>query len=127
MNSTSDTANENFITDHGSIRLTIRRARRGPRGVVAVVREVRMASPTRAAPTAVPVLIGRMVTFSVGRPGPPSAGPATSGAGAGASSRVAEARPVTRGGAETGPVAPITGSEPLTTPRRARNEGTPRI
>src|SRR5690606_41657769 len=68
MNSTSDTANENFITDHGSIRLTIRRARRGPRGVVAVVREVRMASPTRAAPTAVPVLIGRMVTFSVGRP-----------------------------------------------------------
>src|SRR3954468_18133479 len=31
MKSTTDTANENFMTDQGSIRLRFRRARRGPR------------------------------------------------------------------------------------------------
>src|SRR5690606_2412926 len=109
MNSTSDTANENFITDHGSIRFTVRHARRGPRGVVAAVRAVRSTSPTRAAPTAVPVPVGRMVMPLVGRPPFSSVALAPSGVGAGASRWVAEARPVTRGGADTGAEAPTAG------------------
>src|SRR5690606_15158298 len=107
MNSTSDTANENFITDHGSIRFTVRRARRAPRGVVAVVRAARGASPSRAAPTALGAPIRRMVLFSVGRLAV-SDGGAPSQLGM-VSSRVAEARPVARGGADTGAVAPTTG------------------
>src|SRR5262245_59068766 len=50
MNSTSDTAKANFITDHGSIRLRCRRARRGPREAAAetVARAARTASATWA-------------------------------------------------------------------------------
>src|SRR5258705_9527766 len=53
-NSTSDTANENFMTDHGSIRFRCSRARRGPRvaAPVMVARADRSVSDTRAAPTA---------------------------------------------------------------------------
>src|SRR6266542_753332 len=47
--STNDTANENFMTDHGSMRLRCSRARRGPRGAPgAPALAVRMASETRA-------------------------------------------------------------------------------
>src|SRR5690349_13938161 len=74
MNSTTETANENFITDHGSIRLRFRRARRGPRAAAEdmVERAERTASVTRAAPTAaapegrLPASLG-----AVGRPGAP--------------------------------------------------------
>src|SRR3954464_6417554 len=54
MNSTTDTANENFITDQGAIRLRFSRARRGPRAAAeeTVERAERTASDTRAAPTA---------------------------------------------------------------------------
>ncbi|GAA4453311.1 hypothetical protein GCM10023170_043320 [Phytohabitans houttuyneae] len=54
MKSTSDTANENFITDQGSMRFTFSLARRGPREAAdaTVLRAARTASPTRAAPTA---------------------------------------------------------------------------
>src|SRR5687768_12341093 len=50
--STNETAKENFITDHGSTRLMLRRARRGPREalVVTPVRAARTASVTRTAP-----------------------------------------------------------------------------
>src|SRR6185369_4812794 len=53
-NSTSDTANANFMTDHGSMRLRFSRARRGPRvaAPATVARAERTASVTRAAPTA---------------------------------------------------------------------------
>src|SRR5438876_5950401 len=64
-NSTNDTANENFMTDHGSMRLTNRRARRGPREAApeTAARALRTASaifpvavgtarPRAAAPTA---------------------------------------------------------------------------
>src|SRR5258705_4694585 len=53
-NSTSETAKENFITDHGSIRLRCNRARRGPRvaAPATVARAERRVSETRAAPTA---------------------------------------------------------------------------
>src|SRR5690606_24983528 len=53
-NSTNETANENFMTDHGSIRRMVSRARRGPRAAaeVTVLRATRTASTTRAAPTA---------------------------------------------------------------------------
>src|SRR4051812_40914185 len=56
MKSTTDTANENFMTDQGSIRLRFRRARRGPRDAAddTAVRAARTASVTRAAPTAAP-------------------------------------------------------------------------
>jgi len=54
MNSTSETANENFITDHGSIFFSCNLARRGPREAAAatVARTLRTASPTwvRAVP-----------------------------------------------------------------------------
>src|ERR687895_561543 len=54
MKSTTETANENFITDHGSIRLRFSRARRGPRAAAeaTVDRAARTVSLTRAAPTA---------------------------------------------------------------------------
>src|SRR5689334_11810667 len=54
MNSTTETANENFITDQGSMRLRFRRARRGPRAAAeaTVARAERTVSLTRAAPTA---------------------------------------------------------------------------
>ena len=54
MNSTTETANENFMTDQGSIRLRFSRARRGPRAAAddTVDRADRTASVTRAAPTA---------------------------------------------------------------------------
>src|SRR5262249_22450797 len=54
MNSTTETANENFITDQGSIRLRFRRARRGPRAAAeeTAERAERTVSETRAAPTA---------------------------------------------------------------------------
>src|SRR5687768_17919725 len=54
MNRTIDTAKENFITDHGSIRLRFSRARRGPRAAAddTVARAERAASDTLAAPTA---------------------------------------------------------------------------
>src|SRR5689334_19110472 len=54
MNRTTETANENFMTDQGSIRLRFSRARRGPRAAapVTVERAERTASVTRAAPTA---------------------------------------------------------------------------
>src|SRR5258706_9293704 len=53
-NSTKDTANENFMTDHGSIRFRCSRARRGPREAApaTVARADRTASDPRAAPTA---------------------------------------------------------------------------
>src|ERR1700760_4403017 len=53
MNSTTETANENFITDQGSMRLRFSRARRGPRPAAedTVERADRTASETRAAPT----------------------------------------------------------------------------
>src|SRR5262245_53586133 len=52
-NSTSETANENFMTDHGSMRLRCSRARRGPRvaAPATVARAERSVSETRAAPT----------------------------------------------------------------------------
>src|SRR5437762_3994341 len=52
-NSTNDTANENFITDQGSIRLTNSRARRGPREAAeeTAARAVRTASATFPPPT----------------------------------------------------------------------------
>src|SRR5919202_2990273 len=55
---TNDTANENFMTDQGSMRLTYSRARRGPRPTAAVTpaRALRMASLTRAAPVVGPAL-----------------------------------------------------------------------
>src|SRR5258705_4840069 len=64
-NSTSETAKENFITDHGSIRLRCSRARRGPRvaAPATVARALRTASDTRAAPTAAPDRAG--VTIDV--------------------------------------------------------------
>jgi hypothetical protein len=64
MNSTIDTANENFITDHGSMRFRFSLARRGPRAAApdALLRAARTASWTRAAPTA---------------PAPPTAAPPT--------------------------------------------------
>src|SRR4051812_31559341 len=54
MNSTTETANENFITDHGSMRFRFNRARRGPRAAAeaTVWRAARTVSVTRAAPTA---------------------------------------------------------------------------
>jgi hypothetical protein len=50
---TSETANENFITDHGSIRFRASLARRGPREAAEVTleRAARTASVTRAAPS----------------------------------------------------------------------------
>ncbi|GAA2587591.1 hypothetical protein GCM10010399_16990 [Dactylosporangium fulvum] len=50
--STNDTANANFITDHGSIRFRCSRARRGPRPTaeLTVLRAARTASVTRAEP-----------------------------------------------------------------------------
>src|SRR5439155_16748190 len=75
ISSTNDTANENFITDHGSIRLTYSRARRGPRPTAAatLARALRIASPTRAAPVAPPTVIGAFAspggrTFTVDVP-----------------------------------------------------------
>src|SRR5581483_7250503 len=65
-NSTNDTANENFITDHGSIRLTNRRDRRGPRAAaeVKVARAARTASATLAPPnTARPAVAGRVAVL----------------------------------------------------------------
>src|SRR4051812_16391873 len=54
MKRTTETANENFITDQGSMRLRFSRARRGPRPAAeeTVERADRTASETRAAPTA---------------------------------------------------------------------------
>src|SRR2546429_1547581 len=51
-NSTNETANENFITDHGSIRLTNSRARRGPREAAdeTAARALRTASATFPVP-----------------------------------------------------------------------------
>src|SRR5690242_7795795 len=51
-NSTNDTANENFMTDHGSMRLTNSRARRGPREAAdeTAARALRTASATFAPP-----------------------------------------------------------------------------
>src|SRR3954468_5483415 len=56
MNSTNDTANENFMTDHGSTRFRYRRALRGPRlaAAVTVARALRIASVTRLAAPAGP-------------------------------------------------------------------------
>src|SRR6266480_49067 len=87
-NSTNDTANENFITDHGSIRLTNSRARRGPREAAeeTAARALRTASATRpvprgtarvrapaalAAPTAAPEI--GAVAESTGAARPPTA------------------------------------------------------
>src|SRR6185312_15345618 len=71
MNSTTETANANFITDQGSIRLRFSRARRGPRDAAELtdVRAARTASPTRAAPTAdgLPIPGGRPPPLA-GRP-----------------------------------------------------------
>src|SRR5947207_10358394 len=52
-NSTKDTANENFITDQGSIRLTYSRARRGPREAAEETagRALRTASATFPVPS----------------------------------------------------------------------------
>src|SRR4051795_4987433 len=64
MNSTTETANENFITDQGSIRLRFSRARRGPRAAAeeTVERAERAASVTLAAPTAAaPPAIGPLL------------------------------------------------------------------
>ncbi|GLH95264.1 hypothetical protein Pa4123_05360 [Phytohabitans aurantiacus] len=97
MKSTSDTANENFITDHGSMRLTFRRARLGPREAAdaTVLRAARTASPTRAAPTAPAVRTeappaavrptGWVVFAAAGAPGatPGRATPVAAGAPAG--------------------------------------------
>src|SRR5689334_6769142 len=70
MNSTTETANENFITDQGSIRLRFSRAGRGPRAAApaTVDRAERAASVTRAAPTAAaPPAIGPLVLPPPGR------------------------------------------------------------
>ncbi|RAO47266.1 hypothetical protein ONO86_03009 [Micromonospora noduli] len=71
MKSTTDTANANFITDPGSIRLRFSRARRVPREAdeLTDVRAARTASPTRAAPTAdaLPIPGGRPPPLA-GRP-----------------------------------------------------------
>src|SRR5436853_220615 len=69
MNSTNDTANENFMTDQGSTRFRYRRARPGPRlgAAVTVARALRIASLTR--------LLGP----GPGPPGPPTLGPAGPG------------------------------------------------
>src|SRR5690242_14233626 len=50
--STNETAKENFITDHGSMRRMLRRARRGPRDApdATPVRAALTASVTRIAP-----------------------------------------------------------------------------
>src|SRR5262249_42049338 len=77
MNSTSESANANFITDHGSTRLTVSRARRGPRDAAIddVVRAVRAASATRAAPSAPAAPVagrpGRVPTATRPVTGPP--------------------------------------------------------
>src|SRR5207244_8659238 len=56
MNSTNETANENFMTDQGSTRFRYSRARRGPRlaAAVTVARALRIASPTRVPEPDVP-------------------------------------------------------------------------
>src|SRR5882757_1941320 len=88
-NSTNATAKENFITDHGSIRLTNSRARRGPRAAAdeTVARAARTASATRpvlpveprprTAPVAVPAAPAPAITVGVARP----VGGAVGGAG----------------------------------------------
>src|SRR5262245_8687619 len=57
-NSTRDTANENFITDHGSIRLRCRRARRGPRFAPPVA--VRVGRPVSGTRTGLCPVTGRV-------------------------------------------------------------------
>ncbi len=76
MNSTTETANANFITDQGSIRLRFSRARRGPREAAELtdVRAARTASPTRAAPTAAAPTPGGSPPPLAGRPVPERAG-----------------------------------------------------
>src|SRR5262245_60625023 len=74
-NSTNETANENFMTDHGSMRLTNRRARRGPRVAAATVeRADRTASATLAVPARPMVAVRAAVLL------PPSGAPRTPGA-----------------------------------------------
>src|SRR5262245_4584598 len=89
--STSETANENFITDHGSIRLRCNRARRGPRPgpAAAPARALRIASDTRAEPTpptdtgAVASPVARRPMVDVARTlARATAGPGTTGADA---------------------------------------------
>src|SRR5262245_18615289 len=95
---TNDTANENFITDQGSTRLTNRRARRGPRPAAAetVLRAVRTASATR-----LPGPDGSTVPRPAGRPAAmPGRGPAVDGGmvpAGGAGAPVVDVRPVEDG------------------------------
>ena len=107
MNSTSDTANENFMTDQGSIRLRCSRARRGPRlaAPATVARAVRRDSETRAAPTAA----APVTAPATPRPGVVVvAGRASSLAGT-----ETDARPtVVPGRAPLGPVEPVASSLP---------------
>src|SRR5207248_7052371 len=106
-NNTNETANENFITDHGSTRLTNSRARRGPREAAeeTAARALRIASAT------LPVPIGtdrpRVPGAEIGAVGD-SAGVTRAPAAAVGEIRAAagtEARPVLTpavGGAEVG-------------------------
>src|SRR5947207_5835361 len=79
ISSTNDTANENFMTDQGSMRLMYRRARRGPRPAATVARAPRTASLTRAAPlTEIGVVAPpgvRALTVAVPRAAPGRAAP----------------------------------------------------
>src|SRR6266540_2282980 len=86
--STNDTANENFMTDHGSMRLRCSRARRGPRGAPgAPALAVRMASETRAVAAVPPGRTGavampavRMLAVGGRTLARATAGPGTTGA-----------------------------------------------
>src|SRR5437763_687591 len=75
--STNDTAKENFITDQGSTRRMLRRARRGPREapVATPVRAARTASVTRIAPAVALLTTERsaaapIAVRPIGAPGP---------------------------------------------------------
>src|SRR5215207_147403 len=85
--STNETAKENFITDHGSTRLMLRRARRGPREapVATPVRAARTASVTRTAPAVALLTTERRVAAPIAvRPsGVPGLTVLSSSAGAG--------------------------------------------
>src|SRR3954470_1637758 len=123
MNRTTETANENFITDHGSIRLRFSRARRGPRAAAddTVLRAERTASETRAAPTAAEPAAAPGRRLPVVSPGPGGAVPGRPGAGPGRCAPVVVpgfccGPPVRPGGAPALPLVTIgTVAEPFAT------------
>src|SRR3982751_2738568 len=116
MNSTTETANENFITDHGSMRLRFSRARRGPRAAAdeTVDRADRTASDTRAAPTAADAAGPPGSLPSAGRPA--GAPPGRSGAAPGFPAATPPVRPDGAPGAAPLPLVTIgTVAEPFAT------------